>query len=93
MVSGSDYSSSWPNRVGLRVKPEFPIWTSDSRIVRFSCPRHNEFCRKRRLQREIARFYCAKSCETGLSECGNLPNYPQKPVSDKMISQDVALAF
>ena len=43
MASGSDCSSSWPNRVGLRVKPEFPIWTSDSRIVRFSCSRHNEF--------------------------------------------------
>src|SRR5260221_14721674 len=70
MVSGSDCSSSWPNKVGLRVKPEFPIWTSDSRIVRLCCPRHNEFCRKRRPQQEIARFYCAKSCETGLSECG-----------------------
>jgi hypothetical protein len=23
--------------------PESPIWTSDSRIVRLSCPRHNEF--------------------------------------------------
>jgi hypothetical protein len=23
--------------------PEFPIWTSGSHIVRFSCPRHNEF--------------------------------------------------
>ena len=25
------------------LPPESPIWTSVSRIVRFSCPRHNEF--------------------------------------------------
>lgn len=24
-------------------RPEFPIWTSGSRIIRFSCPRHNKF--------------------------------------------------
>jgi hypothetical protein len=25
------------------IQPEFPIWTSISRIICFSCPRHNEF--------------------------------------------------
>jgi hypothetical protein len=25
------------------MKPEFPIWTFGSRIVRFSCSGHNEF--------------------------------------------------
>jgi len=32
--------------VFLDCYPEFPIWTSDSRIVRFSCPRHNEFANR-----------------------------------------------
>ena len=26
-------------------KPESPIWTSDARIVQFSCPGHNEFAK------------------------------------------------
>jgi hypothetical protein len=26
----------------LGLNPGFPTWTSDSRIVRFSCRRHNE---------------------------------------------------
>jgi len=35
--------------------PEFPIWPSDSRIMRFSCPGHNEFA-TRAGPREIAGF-------------------------------------
>ncbi len=27
----------------ISTKPEFPIWSSNSRIVRFSCVGHNEF--------------------------------------------------
>jgi hypothetical protein len=27
----------------LVFKPDFPIWASDSRIVRLSCPRYNDF--------------------------------------------------
>src|SRR5271169_4925011 len=34
----------------LPTGSEFPIRTSDSRILRFSCPRHNEFATSKRLR-------------------------------------------
>jgi hypothetical protein len=34
------------HRTKSTVYLEFPIWTSVSRILRFSCPRHNEFAIK-----------------------------------------------
>jgi hypothetical protein len=37
------------------LDPEFPIWPSDSRIARFSCPGYNEFA-TRADPREIAGF-------------------------------------
>src|SRR2546427_4485312 len=37
-------------------QPEFPIWTYDSCIVRFSCPRHNEFATRAGPQRDRVRL-------------------------------------
>jgi DksA/TraR C4-type zinc finger protein len=37
----------------LVLHPEFPIWTSGMCIIRFSCPRHNEFATDGRLLRAI----------------------------------------
>jgi len=52
--------------------PESPIWTSDSRIVRLSCPRHNEFATRADPLTPIEK---ASSRETGFEEiqsaCGS----------------------
>src|SRR5258708_35474271 len=42
MNSGRETDLSWIC-IDISFEPEFPIWTSDSCIVRLSCPRHNEF--------------------------------------------------
>ncbi len=56
--------------------PESPIWTSDSRIVRLSCPRHNEFATSLPLEADpLTPSEKASSRETGFeeiqSECGS----------------------
>src|SRR5882762_6662185 len=52
--------------------PESPIWTSDSRIVRLSCPRHNEFATR---ADPLTPSEKASSRETGFEEiqsaCGS----------------------
>jgi hypothetical protein len=53
------------------MPPEFPIWPSDLRIVRLSCPRHNEFATR---ADPLTPSEKASSRETGFEEMpGNVP--------------------
>jgi len=51
----------------ISTKPEFPIWSSNSRIVRFSCVGHNEFATSADpgIDHDVL---AAKSRETGWSQ-------------------------
>jgi hypothetical protein len=54
----------------ISTKPEFPIWSSNSRIVRSSCLGHNVFATSADpgIDHDVL---AAKSRETGFSECGH----------------------
>ncbi len=41
----------WP-----RLYPKFPIWTLGSRIIRFSCPRHNESATRGSLSAQVGNW-------------------------------------